>query len=202
MSLFSLIFGILSSIISIYSMLCLANIILTWIPAARYTKVGQFLCAITDPYLNFFRKLGWFQIGSVNFSPILSIGLLSLVGSTLAQISRSGRLDISGFLQGIVALLWQIIFGIGIIVFLLALIRLIVLVIKNGVTPYNSPWNHVDAILSPFCYKFSRPFAIISKKTFSYRTALAITVIAMAFALAATYVFLGFLSYLCKQIPF
>ncbi|MCR4736157.1 MAG: YggT family protein [Treponema sp.] len=198
----SSIFAILSSLISIYSFICLINIFLTWIPAARYTKFGQFIAAITNPYLNLFRKIRWLQVGNVNFSPILSIGLLSLAGSTFAQISRTGRLFVSGLLISLLQLIWQLIFGIGIIIFLLALIRFIVLIVKKGVTPYDSPWNHVDAILSPLCYKITKPIASITKKIFSYRSALGLSSIIIAVGLTATKLLLGFIAYLCQMIPF
>ena len=202
MNFLQMIFSLLAFMTSVYSTVCLINIILSWIPAARYTRFGQFISTITDPYLNLFRNIRGMQVGTVNFSPILSIGLLSLLSSLFSQISRTGRFNLSGLLISLLGLLWQVIFGIGLVVLLLALIRLIVLIAKNGVTPYDSPWNHVDAILSPFCYKVTKPLSAISKKVFSYRTALALSVISLAIILTVTYIILRFLSYFCSMIPF
>ena len=49
--------ALISQIISIYSILCFARILLSWIPSLSYSKVTQFLAKICDPYLNLFRKL-------------------------------------------------------------------------------------------------------------------------------------------------
>ncbi len=196
------VFRILSLLISIYSTLCFLNIIFSWIPAVRYTKFGQLISSITDPYLNLFRRVRWLQVGNVNFSPILSVGLLSVLGSTLAQISKTGKLNVSNLLISLVYLLWQAGSWVFALVLILALIRLVVLIAKHGVTPYNSPWNHVDALLNPFCYRITRPFSVIFKRTFNYRTSLGITVAILALALAATYVLMLFIIHWCEQIPF
>ena len=75
------IFSSLATVVSIYSSLCLVRIFLTWIPQANYSKFGQFMSAICDPYLNIFSRVRFLRIGMIDFSPILAFALLSALAS-------------------------------------------------------------------------------------------------------------------------
>ena len=68
------IFSLLIKGISLYTTLCFVRIILTWIPGLEYSKVGQILSAICDPYLKLIKKIP-LNLGNLDFSPMLAIGL-------------------------------------------------------------------------------------------------------------------------------
>ena len=195
----STILGILSAIINIYTILCVISIILTWFPGAKFTAFGKFLSSICDPYLNLFSKSGKLRIGNIDFSPILAIGILSLLTTILSRITLTGRIFFGGILAAIVSLFWNLGSSLLGILTLIILIRWIVLLAKKGYTPYDSGWNNVDAMLQKPVYKISSTF---SKNPVSYQTALLISWITLAVILLLGAVLSGILIHLCNMLPF
>ena len=195
----STILGILSAIINIYTILCVISIILTWFPGAKFTAFGKFLSSICDPYLNLFSKSGKLRIGNIDFSPILAIGILSLLTTILSRITLTGRIFFGGILAAIVSLFWNLGSSLLGILTLIILIRWIVLLAKKGYTPYDSGWNNVDAMLQKPVYKISSTF---SKNPVSYKTALLISWITLAVILLLGAILSGILIHLCNMLPF
>lgn len=193
-------FRFLSFAIMIYTILCLIDIILTWIPGVKFTSFGKFISTICDPYLDFFAKRGWFRFGNFDFSPILSIGILSLASSILSGINQTGRIFFGGILATIVSMLWSVCNSLISILFLLVLVRWIVLLIHHGETDFNSGWNQLDMFINKFSYKIAKIFV---KKPINYQTTLLITWIAFLIVLILGNILInGFLVPLCYQIPF
>ncbi len=195
----STILGILSAIINIYTILCVISIILTWFPGAKFTAFGKFLSSICDPYLNLFSKSGKLRIGNIDFSPILAIGILSLLTTILSRITLTGRIFFGGILAAIVSLFWNLGSSLIGILTLIILVRWIVLLVKKGYTPYDSGWNNVDAMLQKPVYKISSTF---SKNPVSYKTALLISWITLAVILLLGAILSGILIHLCNMLPF
>ena len=195
----STILGILSAIINIYTILCVISIILTWFPGAKFTAFGKFLSSICDPYLNLFSKSGKLRIGNIDFSPILAIGILSLLTTILSRITLTGRIFFGGILAAIVSLFWNLGSSLIGILALIILVRWIVLLVKKGYTPYDSGWNNVDAMLQKPVYKISSTF---SKNPVSYQTALLISWITLAVILLLGAILSGILIHLCNMLPF
>jgi len=195
----STILGILSAIINIYTILCVISIILTWFPGAKFTAFGKFLSSICDPYLNLFSKSGKLRIGNIDFSPILAIGILSLLTTILSRITLTGRIFFGGILAAIVSLFWNLGSSLLGILTLIILVRWIVLLVKKGYTPYDSGWNNVDAMLQKPVYKISSTF---SKNPVSYKTALLISWITLAVILLLGAILSGILIHLCNMLPF
>ena len=193
------ILGILSAIINIYTILCVISIILTWFPGAKFTAFGKFLSSICDPYLNLFSKSGKLRIGNIDFSPILAIGILSLLTTILSRITLTGRIFFGGILAAIVSLFWNLGSSLLGILTLIILVRWIVLLVKKGYTPYDSGWNNVDAMLQKPVYKISSTF---SKNPVSYKTALLISWITLAVILLLGAILSGILIHLCNMLPF
>lgn len=195
----STILGILSAIINIYTILCVISIILTWFPGAKFTAFGKFLSSICDPYLNLFSKSGKLRIGNIDFSPILAIGILSLLTTILSRITLTGRIFFGGILAAIVSLFWNLGSSLIGILTIIILVRWIVLLVKKGYTPYDSGWNNVDAMLQKPVYKISSTF---SKNPVSYKTALLISWITLAVILLLGAILSGILIHLCNMLPF
>ena len=193
------ILGILSAIINIYTILCVISIILTWFPGAKFTAFGKFLSSICDPYLNLFSKSGKLRIGNIDFSPILAIGILSLLTTILSRITLTGRIFFGGILASIVSLFWNLGSSLLGILTIIILIRWIVLLAKKGYTPYDSGWNNVDAMLQKPVYKISSTF---SKNPVSYQTALLISWITLAVTLLLGAILSAILIHLCNMLPF
>ena len=193
------ILSVIAGVLSLYTLLCFIYILMSWFPGARFTKFGHFMTTICEPYMNLFRKMSFLRIGNIDFSPIVSIGLLSLASAILAGIQRTGRIFFGGILGTVLNSLWGIASSILGIFPLLILIRWILLLINKGRTSYDSGWNQVDMILNKMTYKIAGTF---SKKTMSYQTSLLLSWIILLVSLVVGHILIDILVSLCYKMPF
>jgi len=90
MSSIELLANTLSTFVTIYTGLLIVRILLTWFPNIDfYSQPFATLSQLTDPYLNIFRSIIP-PLGGIDFSPMLAIILLQLIGGLLAGVSTSG----------------------------------------------------------------------------------------------------------------
>lgn len=195
----STILSILSAIITLYTLLCFIDIIMTWIPGAKFTKFGKFISSVCDPYMNFFSKFGWLRIGNIDFSPIISIGILSLVSSILGGIQSTGRIYFGGILATIIYMIWNVFSSLLGIFFILIVIRWIALLINHGRTSFDSGWNQLDQVLNKITYRVAGTF---TKSSMSYQKSLLITWITFLVIMLAGRFLIGILCNLCNALPF
>ena len=193
------ILSIISAIIIIYTVLCLISIFMTWIPGAKFTKFGKVISRITDPYLNLFSRRGWFRFGNIDFSPILAIGILSILSSIIGGIATTGRIHFGGILAMILGMLWNLLSTLLTIFILLILIRWIVLLINKGQVSTNSAWYQVDLMLQKIVYKIGNTFF---RKNLTYQKALLVSWITLGVIWFVGRVLFGLLINLCNSIPF
>jgi YggT family protein len=191
--------SILAGVLALYTFLCFIYILMSWFPGAKFTKFGHFMTAICEPYMGLFRKLTFLRIGNIDFSPIVSLGILSLASAILAGIQRTGRIFFGGILGTILSSLWSITSSIIGLFTLLIFIRWIVLLINKGRTSYESGWNQVDMILNKMTYKIA---GTISKKSMSYQTSLLMSWIILLVAMGIGHFLILLLVNLCYRMPF
>lgn len=194
-----IVLSILSGLVVLYTVLCLISIFMTWIPGAKFTKFGKVISAITDPYLNLFSKRGWFRVGNIDFSPILAIGILSILSSIIGGIATSGRIHFGGILAMILGMILSLISTLLGIFILLILIRWIVLLINKGQVSTNSAWYQVDLMLQKFVYKIGNTFF---RNNLTYQKALLVSWISLGIIWLIARVLFGILINLCNNIPF
>lgn len=190
---------LLSLIVIIYTILCFINVMLSWIPGSKFTKFGRFISSICDPYMNLFSNRGWFRIRNMDFSPIISIGLLSILTSILAAISGSVKVTFGSILAMILNMALDLLSFVLGMLFLLLLIRWITLMINKGQTNSNSLWYHLDSYLTNISRKISEIFA---RKYLSYQNSLLISWITILLVLIISSQLLRILIGLCLKIPF
>ena len=193
------ILSILSGALSLYTLLCFIYILMSWFPGAKFTKFGHIMSSICDPYMNLFRKMSFLRIGNIDFSPIVSIGILSLASAILAGIQRTGRIFFGGIIGTVLSSLWGIASSIIGIFTILIFIRWIALLFSKGRTSYESGWNQIDMILNKMTYKIA---GTISKKSMSYQTSLLMSWIILVAVLVIGHVLTGILVSLCYRMPF
>ncbi|MBW4664189.1 MAG: YggT family protein [Chroococcus sp. CMT-3BRIN-NPC107] len=86
MSSIALLTNTLSTFLQIYTILLFVRILLTWFPnISFYDQPFATLAQLTDPYLNLFRSIIP-PLGGMDFSPMLAIIVLQLLGSLVAGI--------------------------------------------------------------------------------------------------------------------
>ncbi|MEH2062728.1 MAG: YggT family protein [Nostoc sp.] len=81
-----LLINTLATFIQIYTVLLIIRVLLTWFPTINwYNQPFTTLSQITDPYLNLFRSIIP-PLGGMDFSPMLAIILLQIVGGGLQSV--------------------------------------------------------------------------------------------------------------------
>ena len=130
--------------VKIYSYLCIVYIFLSWFGS---NSRGGFLYEICDPYLSWFRRFRFTQIGMVDFSPILAIGVLSLFSSVLFQIADMRTFSVLGIALNLVGIVWSF-FSFLLNFFIIILIIRLVLDFSENYRQGNFA-DMLDRFLSP-----------------------------------------------------
>lgn len=199
LSLFGSIFSILGTAISLYTTLCFVRIIITWIPGLAYSKIGQFLSSICDPYLNLFRKVP-LHIGNFDFSPALAIGLLTAISTILQGIASSGRIHIGGIIALIINMVWSVISTVISILLIFLIIRFLVMLFSKKQGYVNSIWAQFDSAFANIVFKISRIFA--KNRMISYKSGLLISIIVLITFSILGRIVINIATELCNKIPF
>ncbi len=97
------IFSTFGFVVRIYSYLCIAYILLSWLNPVR----GGFLEEICGPYMNWFRRFKFTQIGMLDFSPILALGALSLLSQVFYQLSVTQHISILAIIFALIRIIWS-----------------------------------------------------------------------------------------------
>ncbi|MBO5125898.1 MAG: YggT family protein [Spirochaetaceae bacterium] len=192
------IFSLLAGIISVYTMLCFVRIILTWIPNLNYSKFGQLLASICDPYMNYFRNIRFLRIGNMDFSPVLSIGLLVVASNLLSTLAVTGQLKIGYLIASIISMIWSILASILSFLIILLIIRVIALFVSKGNSTF---WYSLDKTLNPVVYKVAGIFR--GRNTFmTQKTAYVITIVTIFVLRIAGNILFSVVAGLFTRLPF
>ena len=140
----SSLFSTLGFVVKIYSYLCIIYIFLSWFGS---NSRGGFLYEICEPYLSWFRRFKFTQIGMVDFSPILAIGVLSLFSSVLFQIADMRTFSVLGIALNLVGIVWSF-FSFLLNFFIIILIIRLVLDFSENYRQGNFA-DMLDRFLSP-----------------------------------------------------
>ena len=127
----NVIFGIIATVLTIYSLLCFFRIILTWIPEMSYSKAAQFLAGICDPYMNIFRGIKWLRMGSFDFSPALGLCLLGAFSSLFKMLSNGGMISIGMIIAMGIQIISSIISSLLTFIIIVFAVRLLVILIDR-----------------------------------------------------------------------
>jgi YggT family protein len=151
-----LIFGLLSTIAGIYSLLIFFRIIFSWFNGMIPGKPVEFLKKITDPYLDWWRRNLNLKVGFLDFSVVAAIVSLSLIQNILFTLSMSQRMTLGFILAEILLSVWTVfsfIIGFFIVVIIL---RAIGYLANQSI--YSTFWSVVDSISQPVLYRMNRIF--------------------------------------------
>ena len=76
---------IIESAVSIYSILLIIYILMSWVPSLRETTFGKFIGKIVEPYLAFFRQFIP-PLGMIDISPIVAIFALRFISTGIRTV--------------------------------------------------------------------------------------------------------------------
>jgi YggT family protein len=161
------IFNILSGITSIYMLLIFFRILLSWINPYQLGRPLEILGSITDPYLNWFQRFP-LRMGIMDFSPILALGILSVVNTVFNTIARSGYLSLGIILAMIASVAWSALsFVLGFVIIILIL-RIIAYFTNRNI--FSGFWRIIDSIASPIIHAITG--LVFRRRSVQYSTGL------------------------------
>jgi YggT family protein len=168
------IFFTISTLITIYSIICLVRIVLSWAPQIEYSPAGRFIAGICDPFLNWFRRFPFTRVGMVDFSPILALGTLSVGSMIFSTLASTGQISLGIIIASLVQVIWSF-FSFLLTLFIIFLAIRLIYDFMNRYG-YSQFWTMMDRFLNP---PISYVTGIFSRgrKAFSYRTSLIITLV-------------------------
>jgi len=187
----SQIIRVLSSLVSIYMLIIFVRIILTWFSGMDQGRVPEILSKITDPYLNWFRRFPALRVGYLDLSPIVALGVLSLVNRVLSTLAAYGIISIGIILALILQIAWgAVAFFLGFIILILIL-RLIAHLLKLESNPF---WYIIESISRPVLFRINR--FIFKDRIVNFTTGI-ITTLAV---LAAAYLVLNIVVFIVSRL--
>ena len=76
LSLVGVIFKVLNWCISAFILLIVVYALMSWLPGAYQSRLGQFVGRIVNPFLSYFDRIA---LGPLGFGPVVAIVVLTLV---------------------------------------------------------------------------------------------------------------------------
>jgi YggT family protein len=165
------IFNVLSTIVTLYSLACFIRVIITWFPSVSYSAFGRFLSSICDPYLNVFKNIRFLRTSTLDFSPILALGILVGVSGIFANLAHYGKISFGAIIASILQMVSGIATSIiGVIIFIIV-VRLIAVLIAPA--SRFELWGALDRILYPIITPIAALFSNAAR--FVWRTTLIVS---------------------------
>lgn len=171
------VFAILASLTSVYAIVCVVRIILTWIPRATFHPATKFLSSVCDPYLDLFHGIRWMRIGGLDFSPAIALCLLGAVSTIFSHLANSSVLRLGSILSLLMQTAGSIVSSVISLLILLLLVRLIMVFVSGSSFSGNSLTYQIDQMLGPVVTSISRTFT--GGRQISYKTGLIIAIITL-----------------------
>lgn len=167
MNVFTTLMNVISAILSVYMILIIIRIFLTWFHSnLQSSKAVEILKQIVDPYLNIFRRISWLQTGRMDFSPIVAMMVLGLLVQMTSTIAQTGRFTFAMLITYLVYAVWSFVSFILNILILMMVVRLVSLFFTRTSHPF---WFTMDSILNKVMAKI---LGIFTSKPMVFRNAL------------------------------
>lgn len=190
---------ILGAVLSVYMIILMIRVMLTWFRAAQNGQVYRYLAMITDPYLNWFRRFSVLKFGMIDFSPILGFVILGFVVNILNSIATYGKITVGVVIALLINGIWSIISFILVLLIILTIIRLLgATVARSGFIAQMS--SSIDSIIEPVISWVRRN--IFRNKFTPYTTQLGIAIaILIILNIGGRFLF-NYLTRLAAGLPF
>lgn len=139
-------------IVSVYTLLIIVRVLSSWFAGPGWRsgaifRIMRVLGRITDPYLAFFRRFKLFHLGPFDFSPVVGLIVLSVIGNIFLSLSAYQALTLGLVLALFLARLWAAAAFFLNMYILLILARLVAYFAR--VNPASSFLRYLDMILLP-----------------------------------------------------
>jgi len=195
---FTVILRLLAAAASLYMLLLIARIILTWFPTALEGRPLQLLGSATDPYLNLFRGIPLLSSGSMDFSPLAALAVMSVATQILSTAANYGRISVGLVLALVLRAGWSIFaFFFGFLGLAMTARLVAYLAGWNSLHPV---WRVVDALINPVMFRLNR--AIYRDRIVNFRQGLLTGIIILFGLWILGGILVGVLTGLLGRLPF
>lgn len=147
----------IARLLSIYSFVIWIRILASWInPFPQPGSFTYYLARIVDPYLNTFRSRR-FRAGMLDFSPIIGIGVLSVVQSVFEIYGTYGMMSLSLIVQLFISAFWS--YGVSIFFtfgFILLVMKTIASFMRNSA--FSMGMSRMGSFIDPVISWVRRTF--------------------------------------------
>ena len=192
------VFNVLSTAVSLYSLLIVIRIVVTWFSKpVMNEKPLEYLSKVTDPYLNWWRKKIKFTIGVLDFSPIAAVASLSLLQLFFSHLAVHGSISIGIILAALISAAGSVVSFI--LWFLLVIIALRYFAHMTNRPINNNFWRIVDTISKPVISRVNN--VVFQKKDVNYLTGVLVTVGALILSLIVLRFVLKFFISFFQNLP-
>jgi YggT family protein len=154
------------------------RILLSWFSFSYSNRVYGFLCGLTDPYLDYFRRLRFLRFPMIDLSPIAALAVLNIASNITGTISRLGSISVVFAAMIFAQAIWSVLsfvigfFGIALVVRYVGMLASV---------PVRSPfWATVDSFTYPIIHRISRMF--FSRRAISYKAGITASIAVFAVA--------------------
>lgn len=190
---------ILSGILSIYMILIFVRVLLTWFSGvSSYGKPYEIIRSLTDPYLNYFRRFRFLQVGTIDFSPIAGLLVLVIGMNILNRLAMYGSISLGIILAIILSAVWSAVSFLMTLFIVLIVIRFVAsLVNANTVHPFI---RTIDLLITPLLNWIHNTF--FKRRFLTLQTGLAISGASLLVASIAGNYIVFHLSRFFQSLPF
>ena len=77
--------GVLNAVLTLYTWVLLARVVISWISADPYNPIVRVICNLTDPLLDRLRKSLPMHVGGVDLSPVVALLIIWFLQRFLVQ---------------------------------------------------------------------------------------------------------------------
>jgi len=189
----------LGAVLTVYMVLIFIRILLTWFsgPSMEGRSV-QLLHRMTDPYLNWFRRLAFLQIGRMDYSPIAAVLIIGVGLSIIGRLRAFGTITFGLVLALVVDAAGSAFFFIITLLLILTAIR--AFTAFAGTEPSGPLWETIDAMITPVRSLVER--RVLRNREVTYRNGLVTTAIVLLALLIIGRAILNMFVNLLGSIPF
>ena len=189
---------ILGGILSLYMILIFVRVLLTWFSGVYYGRPFDIIRSLTDPYLNYFRRFRFLQVGSVDFSPIAGLLVLVVALNILNRLAVYGTISVGLVLAIILNSVWSAVSFLITLFIVLIVIRFVAGLIRaNTVNPFI---RTVDMIITPLLNWIHNTF--FKRRFLTLQTGLAISGASLLVVSLAGNFLVYHLARLFQSLPF
>jgi YggT family protein len=198
MEAFRTIMRVVAAGLSVYMLLIMVRILLTWFQGPDLGRPMEVIRSITDPYLQWFRRFTFLRIGNFDFSVVVAIIALSILASITNSLAAALQVTFGFVLALIIVRLASA--ASFFLFFFLAMAVIRVIGGAAGVNTAGRFWITLDKILEPMVHKVALTF---SRGQFvTYRNGLLIFSAVLAVTLFLGRYLVDGLVNLASRIPF